>query len=952
MILRLDPAAARMAPQLPFTAHSVGWRTSASRLGLVVACLMGFAGNAHAQAGSAEQQGEGIEVAEASDNGAASNQDLVITGSRITGFSSPTPVTAVSSEQLALTGKYSVQQLQEDIPALIPNQATQMVSSPPGGSTFNLRGLGAQRTLLLVDGRRMAPTSPEGTTDVNILPVSLIQRVEIVTGGASAAYGSDAVAGAVNLFLKKDFQGVEAYGQLGLTSRGDSFERVSSLTWGDDFDGGRGHFVLAGSVFYSDGVNDQSSRKWGQHEWAQFANPLYVAGSNNGQPRLILTPNTRHSQMSYGGVIVAGPLRGTQFGPGGTPIPFNYGQYVGAVFMVGGDGSTFSPTGNLTPDIDRRSLYGRADYDLTDTVKLWVEGLYSRSHQRTDITPNYDSGSLTIQRDNAFLPASIRQAMIDNNITSFRFGRATLEQGFNIADSIYDVKRYAAGVEGSIGSNWRWSAYYQYADNKYNYRIFNNRIQSRWLAAIDAVLDPATGTIKCRSTLTNPNNGCVPANVFGPNSISQSAVDYITGTMQLLQTQTQHDAAFNIEGTLLKNWAGDVHLAFGGEYRRDATEGTVDATSAARDWRVLNPQPLSGAQSVREGYVETLVPLLADLPFARSLDLNAALRYTDYTISGGVTTWKIGLNYVLNDAVRVRATRSRDIRAPNINELFQSQGSNPGQIIDPLTNQNISTNWSSGGNPDLVPEKADSWTAGVVLSPGFLPGLQLSIDYYDISISGAISLLAAQQVVDGCYILKQTNLCSGVTRDPVSNAITSVAAVRFNADEVKTQGLDIEVAYRTGLTNISENWNGNISFRLLGTYVGKLATTSSGVTIDRAGQVQGGGAPHWRVNLNTIYRDGPLTLNTQLRWVQGGKRDATFVEGIDINDNRVGGRFYVNTSADYDLNDVFAVFLKVDNLFDNDPPVTTNGVAAPQTATSPYYDVLGRRYAAGVRARF
>lgn len=876
--------------------------------------------------------------------------EVVVTGSRIatSSFTTPTPVTVISAEDLEMSGKYHAHQIQEDIPALIPNQANQMVSSPPGGSTMNLRGLGSSRTLLLMDGRRLAPTSPEGTVDVNIVPMSLINRIETVTGGASAAYGSDAVAGVVNLILDTEFEGLEAYGQFGMTEYGDSKERMGSLTYGTSFGDGRGNVVLSGSVYRIDAVSDQSSRPWGRHEWAQYANPLYVPGSNNGEPRILVVPNTRHSRMTAGGVISEGPLAGIQFGPGGTPMPFNYGTYVGTVFMVGGDGSTFSPTGNLSPTLGRDSAFGHVKFDLSERTTLWAEALFTRSTQNTDVTPNYDSGSLTIQRDNAFLPESIRQQMFDLGITSFRMGRASYELGFNIADSEYTIQRYAVGLKGRIGTGWRWDLYYQYSDNEYDYRIFNNRREDRWRQAIDAVVDPVTNQIVCRSTLTSPGNGCVPANIFGPNAISDEAVAYLNGTTQLLQTQTQHDVAFNIDGALFRNWAGDVSVAIGGEYRRDETEGTSDPISLARQWRVLNPQPLHGEQSVKEFYVETLIPLLAEKRFAELAEINLAGRVTDYTLSGSVNTWKAGLNYTINDSLRLRATRSRDIRAPNINELFQSRGANPNPVIDPLTNQNVATIVSTGGNPDLIPEEADTLTFGVVYSPGWLPGLQTSVDVYDIEVQGAISVIGAQQVVDGCYLRGQTNLCAGVKRDPVTNAITEVAAVRFNADVLEASGVDIEVAYHTAL---SGRLNGNLSLRLLGTYVDELATTQNGVKTDNAGEVQGG-VPHWRVNLNALYRNGPLKLNALFRWVQAGVRDNDYVEGIDINDNHIGSHFYVNVGADYSLRDNLSVFLKVENLFDKDPPVTTNGVISPQTATSPFYDVLGRRYALGARMSF
>ncbi|HTM95799.1 MAG TPA: TonB-dependent receptor [Croceibacterium sp.] len=875
---------------------------------------------------------------------------ILVTGSRISnpGFVSPTPITAISSEQLEMTGAQTVQHIQQEIPVLIPNQSTQMVSSPPGGSTMNLRGLGGSRTLLLVDGRRVAPTSPEGTVDVNIIPVSLLERIEVVTGGASAAYGSDAVSGVVNLFLNTDYEGVKGSYTFGVTQYGDFQEHSASLTAGTSFADGRGHIVAAGGIFSNEGLLNQGDRPWGRHAWGQIANPFYVEGSNNGQPRILITPNVRHSRLTNGGLITAGPLKGIAFGPGGTLKNFEYGDYVGSQFMVGGDGAEYSSESNLAPVLSRQYGFAHATFDLTDNVELWAEGLYARARQFYDVTTNIDYGTLVMKRDNPYLPAALGVLMDANNLTSVNIGRSHEEQGWNEALSIYRVRRVAGGIKGTIGNSWNWEAYYQYSRNTYDYSIFNNRNNTLFALSIDAVADPVTGDPICRSTLTNPGNGCVPSNLFGPNAMSPAAVDYTTGTTRLIQTQTQHDVAFNVGGTLFENWAGDVAVALGAEYRKDSLVGTTDETSLLKQWRVLNPQPTEGSLNVKEGYVEVVFPLLSESPLAELLELNLAGRITDYNLSGRVETWKAGLNYQVTPDIRLRATRSRDIRAPNLNELFQSRGANVGSFRDPRDNTNISIFWSSGGNTALQPETADTFTGGVVLSPRFIPGLQLSVDYYKIKINDVITTLSGQGVLDGCYLRGQTDLCEYIHFKPNSTVIDSVDALRFNANRLETSGLDIELGYRLGLDQLFSGANGNLSFRALVNYIPHLITTASGVPTDSAGE----NIPHWRGNLITTYSNGPLRANVTIRWIDNSVRDNLYVEGIDINDNTVPGRTYVDISAEREIGDHFSVFGRIANLFNAYPPITPNGVTAPQTATNALFDTIGRRFQIGARFEF
>jgi iron complex outermembrane receptor protein len=896
----------------------------------------------------------GAQAAQAQENQQQSEVDqpiieeIAVTGTRISGFNAPTPVTSVGMVELQIKAVRNVADLMQDIPALRVNFNTGQVSAPLGSSNLDLRGLGANRTLLLLDGRRFGSTDATGGVDVNVIPTVLIRKIDIVTGGASAAYGSDAVSGVVNMFLDNEFEGLKTDVQYGQSRYDDVRQTGASFGYGKSLLGGRLHFVTAGDYTKNTGQASQASRPWGRNNVALLNNPAFAPG--NGQAQRLILPNSLLSQMTYGGVTAVNSpaaLRGLEFLPGGVVRPFVYGTNVGSTFMTGGGGVSVIGDANILPELERGSGYGRVTYDLTDSSKVYVDALYSRATAFADQLFNTDTGNLTIRRDNAFLPQTIRDILAANpSVQTFQMGRLDTEAGVFNTDVTMKVQRYALGAEGTAFDGWNWDVYAQFGRNNYDRFDNNNRITANYARAVDATINPATGQVVCRSTLTNPGNGCVPANVFGQGSISPAAVAYYTGTSWSKQEQEQDVYAFKIDGTPFRTWAGPVATAFGAEYRTEAIVVESDPISQASGWRQINAQTLDGSYNVKEGFVEVGVPLLNELPFAYLLDLNGAVRRTDYSTSGGVTTWKVGLNYEPIADLRVRGTVSRDIRAPNVNELFSGQNQSISPLIDPITNTQRSVVQLTGGNPDLTPERALSYTFGAVYDPYWAPGLRMSVDYYSIDLEDAISALTPQQVVDGCYRLGQQSLCNQLTRDS-AGALATVQATLLNTAATETSGFDVEFVYS------SEIVGGQLSVRMLTTYVDKLVTTVSGVPTDRAGQVGAtGGIPHWRGNVSLDFRAEKYNAGILYRYVQGGKYDNTFVQGIDINDNSVTGRSYFDLSGTYKITDSIEVFGKVNNVLDADPPATPNIIAQASYAGSPFYDRTGRYYIGGLRARF
>ncbi|HWL46258.1 MAG TPA: TonB-dependent receptor, partial [Sphingomonadaceae bacterium] len=800
-------------------------------------------------------------------------QEITVTGSRLgAGFTAPTPVTAIGSEQIASRALTSVAELNYEIPQLRINQNIGRSSEPVGQNVADLRALGAARTLLLLDGRRLAATSPFGGIDTNIFPVSLISGVEVVTGGASAAYGSDAVAGVINFSLDKNFEGVKADLSYGQSDYNDFRRPVVSFAAGKSLLDGRLHVTVAGDFYRNTGQTRQAARPWGQGNPVLFNNPNYT--KTNGQTKNYVAYGGVFSRMTFGGLIVApktSPLHGIQFGVNGTPEPFHYGDPVNTVFMLGGDGVSVEDDGNILPHITRYSGFGRLSYDVSSDITLWTDLLWSRVVVKSDLAPNYDNGTLTISKDNAFLDQSIKDIMNANGIDSFQFGRVNIDDGFSENNSVTRALRYAAGADGKFGDGWSWNLFFQRSDNRFRQDSVNNRIQANWFAGIDSVINPATNQAACRINVDgdpgNDNPACVPINVFGPGSISAAALDWYRGTSFYDARMTQNDLGLNISGSPFATWAGDVSLAFGFEYRREKISSVSDPVSVLRGWRSINQQPFSGALTVKEGYAEIGVPLAKDLPLARDLELNGAVRYADYSSSGGVTTWKVGLNYSPISDLRFRATVSRDIRAANINELYAGQNQVINTIVDPRNNVANYVTQLTGGNPDLKPEKADTRAIGVVFQPSFLPGFNMSIDYYSIKIKDAITSIPAQTIVNSCLLAHEPLACNFVRLTPApDNKIDTVVATLVNAQTMETRGVDFEASYRQPVAWFGTS--GTVGARVLVTYVDKLTLTTPGSSIDYVGDLATdySGQPRWKANFDLTYVNDRVRLGTHLRF--------------------------------------------------------------------------------------
>ena len=874
--------------------------------------------------------------------------EIVVTGSQVSraGFTSPTPVTSLTPADLAKVAAPNIADALNQLPALKPSITPSSVTNlsvVSGGNFLDLRGLAYLRTLTLIDGKRYTPTTVTGAININLVPQALIGSADVVTGGASAAYGSDAVAGVVNLKIDDKLEGLRGSVQGGITDHNDNRNYLASFAYGKSFAGGRGKILIGAEIAQNGGVDTLGDRAWGRNR-STINNPAYVAG--NGQPQSLLVDNAKASNASYGGVINSpGLLKGIQFGPGGTTLPFTYGTSVTATTMNGGDGVNGDSDYVLASPLKRWSTYAKATYELTDAITAYANFGYGHSSfNEPSITGN---DQITIKADNAYLPASIKSIMQANNIASFVMGRSLNDYARGGIDQRIHTWQGGGGIKGTIVTGWTFDASYSYGKTQ-NLTLFTgDRNTARWNQAIDAVVNPATGGTVCRSTLTNPGDGCVPINLFGVGSASQQAINWITGTSRRNWDITQQVGDAVIRGEPFSTWAGPVSLAAGGEWRRQTADVTSDALSIASVFRVGNTQPFYGAVTVKEGFGELVVPLAKDASWAKNIDLDIAGRVTDYSTSGTVETWKAGLNYAINDSIRLRGTRSRDIRAPSLNELFAKGATLVYGITDPVLNSSYSVNGITSGNPNLKPEKGDTTTAGIVLTPTFLPRFSLSVDYYHIKLKNAINTLTASSIVTRCYT-DTPALCSLITR--VGGTITQVSLAPANFQSVIESGVDVEVAYRFPVGP------GNVDLHGLVNYTDKLDLVDGANTTHYAGDTEQptldgiGGTPHWRANASVTWSTDRYRLSVTGRYVGGGVITRTY---STLNGATVNGRAYFDISGEVNLfktaSGKVSLFGVILNAFDKDPPIT--GISGYGTTRS-LYDMIGRQYTAGLRFSF
>lgn len=915
--------------------------------------------------------------------------EVVVTGSRIMrdGYEAPTPVSVLSVDQLQSFGSPNIANAVNTLPALSGSvsPASSVTTASTGNSNINalnLRALGENRTLVLVDGQRSVASSLSGLVDVNMIPQDLISRVEVVTGGASAVYGSDALGGVVNFILDKEFTGLKANAQFGGTTHGDGDNWKADITFGTPFADGRGHFIVSAGTRYQR-VIPMNTRDWNLKGWQFMNNPNYdtvdpVTGQRvlTGEPRRLLLDQVTVSTGISGGIISNTPLRGTAFGVGGVPYQFQFGDLVSDPDMHGGDWKLAQVRGtragaSLLGGSRTDSGFMRVSWDLTANTNVYFQAAQARDNNHNYAFSLEDAGSIQLSVENPFIPTSVRDALLSHNVTTFRMGNMHPDLPIVVPTNDRRVTRLVAGMSGTFGNGWNWDVYYQHGVSQLHSvakGMWDNKNLAR---AYDAVLHPDTGAIVCRSTITDPGNGCKPYNPMGIGVNTPGAVAYVQGNgerMWRYQELTQRVAAASISGSPFSTWAGEVSMATGVEWRREAIgKGQNDPVSDRFDWWVGGYPSTTGGYDVNEVFLETVVPLANGLPGLEELEVSGAIRATDYSTSGRVETWKAGLNWTPIDDLRFRFTLSHDIRAPNLEELYSRGSGGAPAIVNPWVNNE--TQWIVAprmGNPNLTPEKADGVGAGFVLSPRFLPGFALSVDYWSVDIEDSIGLPTDQDIIDKCYN-GETTFCSAIEFHPGTQNIRVVNRTPFNYTSQVARGVDYEASYQFDASAFNDNFAGTIQLRALATNYRRNATTIDGVIDDTAGQNTSFGPPSWKWNAAVAYTLDAFRASLTARGVSSGVYDNDWIvcssncpqsdtKYVTVTDNRIDSVVFLDASVSYRF-DVGSLrlesFLNVSNITDRDPPLVApnpGGYAYTFNATNArLYDVLGRTFTAGVR---
>lgn len=921
----------------------------------------------------------------ATDSSSPPLQEVVVTGSIIpttNGYQAPTPVTVAPVAVLQQSAPADLVQGLKQLPQFLGSTGPQTVAFNQSvlGDVLDLRGLGANRTLILMDGVRVPPTTYVNTVDVDILPQLLLQRVDIVTGGASATYGSDAVAGVVNFILDTHFTGIKGEALAGISTLGDDQSQRLGLAGGTRI-GDNGHLVASVEYYNSDGFLVQDRPNLNESGGAVGSVLGSTAAAGSAQNPYVNVPNARASYATYGGIVQSGPFKGLDFTSSGLYGPVNSGTPTGTgtFFEAPSDYIRLPATDSAQAPVRDINGFARYSYDFGSDTTAYLQLMAANSQTVANIEDNFLAlPGFTVFSGNAFLPAALQSQLTATNTPSF-----TMSAQYNYLGSITEkqnVNNYdaQAGIKGKLGG-YSWTLDDSFGTVIDVVKAFNEINFQNFYAAVDSVVDPATGGIVCRPELSTnaavlaQYAGCQPFNPFGAGAASAAAAAYVTGTSAYDVDTYENNLQGSIGGDLFSLPAGAVTGAVGFDYRSqhmqitsNANPGTPYSTTGLRGTSVLTQYYLidqsaaNGSESVEEGYGEFGIPLLKNAPLVKSLDLNAAARFTHYSISGDATTWKFGTTWQIYDDLMLRATESRDIRAPTLYDLFAGEQVSPAAVTDPHTGVTFGAPQITSGNPNLAPEIGKTFAGGLVYQPSPVPGLALSVDYYRIGITDAIATLTALAEDQACEASNGTSpACANVIRPhPFSdhspdNFPTEFIVSGVNVAAIFTNGVDLDVSYNTPVLG------GNFTARAYATYIDNFSTqlTANQPRINYAGwNAAGSGGvagaiPRVKGLLNVGYRIrevgvslnenviGPLRLGPTLQYVDDHV-PAFFTTDLTLN---YTGLPQVGRSK-------FELFLTISNLFDVTPPrVESTAVPGGLDTIASLYPTVGRMFVAGVR---
>lgn len=897
----------------------------------------------------------------------ASTDTIIVTGSRIArpDLQASSPVAVVGAEEFKFSGATHVEEVLHELPQVIPSLSATSNNPGDGVATVDLRGLGETRTLVLVNGRRYVAYDEQQVVDLNTVPTGLIERVDVVTGGRSAIYGSDAIAGVVNFVLKKDFEGAQISGNYRLNEKGDGDTYSIDGIIGSNFADGKGNITAYMSYSKRKSIM-ADARSYTRDVIADDLEGGYYIGGSAVLPDGLLIPDAENAFV----VDANGNLRDW------TTEAYNY-----------------APDNYLQTPNERWFIGAFANYEINDNFKVFSEFQYINSRAYTELAPTPVTGNFTVDTNSSFLSPAARAILAPyadaDGYAEMAVYRRMNESGPRAQLDDRNAFRAVIGLEGDIAGGWAYNTYYSYARNRNIQTQEGNISRSRFGQALETEFD-ADGNLVC----TNPANGCVPLNVFGPGNASPEAVAFVTlGSSNLNQIESQVYSFTVNNGDLFDLGAGPAGIALGFEWRKEKGSYRPDQYLASGDVIGFNAgEPTNGGYSVKELFGEAVLPLLADQPFANKLELNGAVRYSDYSNAvGSAWAYSAGMMWAPVEDLTFRGQYQRAVRAPTVYQLFAGQAvgfppaTDPCQTPAALNNANLAATCVAqgfpqaslgdrlagatsqiqslvGGNPDLTEEKSDTYTIGAVLQPTFLPRFSLTVDYYNIKINDYIATPGTPAVIAACYgdadsnyTPYDTSFCAAAPRNPISNLLEDVVNVYDNLGKLKTQGVDFEARYWVNVPFGVEN-DGRLDFRLAGTRLIKwdlntLATVDS--LVDECAGAFGAscGDPFskWRWSLRTTYSTGPLTTSVQWRHIGSAKDDD---ESTLYWREKVGSYDIFDLSFGYDATETLSFTAGVNNLFDKKPPLFGDGNNQQSNTYPSTYDVFGRQYFFSATARF
>lgn len=916
-------------------------------------------------------------------------EEVIVTGSRIVrrDLLSVSPLQTVDSEEFIISGSINIEQKLAELPMTLPSFGPSSNNPGDGTALVNLRGLGTARTLVLVNGRRYMPSQQSGEVDLNTVPASLIKQVDVITGGASAVYGSDALAGVVNVLLVDDFEGVQINSTYDVTAEGDASKTNIDLTIGGNFDNDRGNAtVYFGYVerdplfadarsFSSFALGDANPVGTpGQSSSTGIGGPLSASGSSG-------VPGTR---------VFSGPTL-----PNGETLGIFNPDGSGRAWQEPGDRFNYAPDNYIQLPQERYMMSGFSHYDITETTRAFAEFTFVHNEVPQELapTPAFLS-SVEVNPDSPFFGADVQSALngvrtdtngdgiidgSDNAVLSF-IGRRMVENGSRQAKDTRQGYRLLLGLDGDINDNWTYNAYVSRSHLRNDQFLNNDVSDSRFRQAV-LVTDDGTS---CQVT----TGGCAPLNIFGAGNISDAAISYVNVGATNVTSIDQEVYAASVTGDLgfsIGN-AAPIAVVVGFEHREDKSNFRPDEFLASGDVLGFNAgERTVGGYEVDEFFAEIEIPILEDAPLAKSLSFWGAVRSADYSNIGSVTSTAYSLNWVPIDMLTVRVGAQESIRAPNVSELFRGQangfpgasdpcsaggtaGSNPSAALTALcvatgvpagqvgvfTQANTQIEGLFGGNPDLSEETSDTFTFGVIVQP--IEGLDIAIDYFDITVDDAIDVLGGglNNTLDICYNQIQDvtdQYCSAISRRPGGN-VEVVNVLNANIGKLETSGVDLSVNYARDIDFGFFDGGSSLDLSMRSTYLGKFEETPvvglpglnecEGTFGDTCGRPR----PESLYNTRFTWSNGPVSASVLWRYMEEIDDDRiknNNVVASTLSVPTIEEANYVDLTITYRHSDDLRVNFGVKNMFDEEP--TFLGDTAQQSNTFPEtYDLFGPRY--------